>query len=72
MTEGLAAVLSIIFTTGNMATYVFICFEFPRTGVYDSDPFWLVIIKLWGGIFTFILSFVFYALVFSLFIEESI
>lgn len=57
-----ACILSFIFF---LIPYTVICSEFPRRIMYAGDPWWMVILKMWGGIFGFLITTVFIALLFE-------
>lgn len=69
--DELIVALTTLTMIGTIFTYAFICFEFPRRSLYDSDPFWLVIAKIWGGLFVFTGSGWFWWWFFSLLIGKK-
>ncbi len=61
----LVNVLTALFTIATLMSYVVICAEYPRGSIYDSDPVWLVVLKIWGGMAVFLLFSCFWWYVFS-------
>lgn len=51
MTEENITTLSLLFWIPFFITYICMCYEFPKRKFCDSDPFWMIILKIWGGFF---------------------
>jgi uncharacterized membrane protein len=49
--------ISGIISTFVILTYTIICYEYPKSYMNGSNPLWLIILKLWGALFVFFISF---------------
>jgi RsiW-degrading membrane proteinase PrsW (M82 family) len=57
MNHELICILAALISIFLIIAYVIICLEFPRNGFYRYDPWWMIILKSWGGILLFVGSY---------------
>lgn len=61
---GIPCLFSFILSVFITSTYIILCFEYPKRDLYNFDPTWMVIAKMWGGLLVFGVSYILLSLLF--------